>query len=46
MIDDYYEADFVITREIGRLGGLPPPKIQKKKNSKKKNREEGKRAEA
>ena len=42
MIDDYYEADFVITREIGRLGGLPPPKIQKKKIPKRRIGKKGK----
>ena len=31
MIDDYYEADFVITRETGRLDGCFPKKRPKKK---------------
>ena len=41
MIDDYYEADFVITRETGQLGGcLPKEESKEKKIGKKEKRAE------
>ena len=39
MMDDYYEADIVITREIGQLDGC----FQKNK-TKRKDREKGKKS--
>ena len=40
MIDDYYKADFVITREIGQLGGCFPRTKKIREEGKKEKRAE------